>query len=56
MWENADDSSQMHAVIWWESMEHWKAIPEADLAAVAAMMGRHERQPTLTTFSLIRDS
>lgn len=55
IWENADDSSQIHAVIWWESIEHWKAIPKTELAAVVDAMGRHERQPTLTTFNLLRD-
>jgi len=55
MWGDVDNSSQIHAVIWWESMEHWKAIPKADLAAVAEAMGRHEVQPTLKTFNVLRD-
>ncbi len=55
IWENVSEPSKLHAAIWWESMEHWQAIPEADLAAVADAMGPHEREPNLTTFKLIRD-
>jgi len=56
IWENPDDPSKVHAVIWWESMEDWKAIPDDELAAVADAMGEHERVPVLTTFNLVRDS
>ena len=39
MWQAADDPSAVHAVIWWESMEQWKAIPQNELEQVAAAMG-----------------
>jgi len=55
IWENVDDPTKVHAAIWWESMEQWQAIPEAELAAVAEAMGAHEREATLTTFNLIRE-
>jgi len=55
MWEDADDQSVVHAVIWWESIEHWHGIPQDKLDAVMEAMGVHERQATLSTFNLIRD-
>ena len=56
IWVNPDEPHKVHAVIWWESVAHWKAIPDHDLAAVADAMGDHERQPVLTTFNLVRNS
>lgn len=55
MWQNADNPSTLHAVIWWESLEHWRAIPKRELAEVMEAMGEHERETTLSTFNLIRD-
>ncbi len=55
MWENVDDPSQMHAVVWWESMDHWHAIPRDQLAAVVDAMGAHERTPSMAAFNLVRD-
>lgn len=53
MWVAADDPTAVHAVIWWASLEQWKAIPEADLAAVADAMGPHERTATCATFEVL---
>jgi heme-degrading monooxygenase HmoA len=55
MWEDAADPTAVHAVIWWESLEHWHAIPQADLAEVMEAMGEHERDARLSTFKMIRD-
>ena len=55
MWQPVDDDTVVHAVIWWESMEQWKAIPAEALDAVAAAMGRHERDPSMRAFEVIRD-
>jgi len=55
MWENVTDTSKVHAAIWWESMEQWQAIPQTELAEVADAMGPHEREPSLTTFNVIRE-
>ncbi len=56
MWRSADDDGKVHAVIWWESMEQWKAIPQAELDGVIEAMGPHERPGTLTVFDLLRES
>ena len=55
MWKPVGDDSKVHAVIWWESMEHWKAIPEDELDAVALAMGAHERVPAMLAYDVIRD-
>jgi len=55
MWEDADDPNIVHAVIWWKSIEAWHSIPKDELARVAAAMGDHERETTLSTFNVIRD-
>lgn len=55
MWRSLDDSHRIHSVIRWESMQHWEAIPQAELAAVAASMGASEREPAMAAFDLIRD-
>jgi uncharacterized protein (TIGR03792 family) len=56
MWRSADDPTKVHAIIWWESMEQWKAIPQADLDAVIEAMGPAELPGTLTVFDLLRES
>ena len=56
MWGSPDRPGTVHAVIWWESMEQWKAIPQADLDAVIEAMGPHEREGVLTVFDLLRES
>lgn len=55
MWRSIDDPTKVHAVIWWESMAQWKAIPGDDLARVAAAMGEHERSPACEPLEVIRD-
>ena len=55
IWESIDDPRRVHAVICWESIEHWHAIPREALAAVEQAMGPFERTPTMTAFNVIRD-
>jgi uncharacterized protein (TIGR03792 family) len=55
MWRSADDPSRVHAVIWWESMEQWRAIPQAELDAVIEAMGSHEKEGVLTVFDVLRE-
>lgn len=50
MWRSVDDPAAVHAVIWWESMEQWKSIPQSDLDAVIEAMGSHEREATCVAF------
>lgn len=56
MWMSADDPESIHAVIWWSSLEQWKAIPADELAAVEHAMGEHERTATCDTYVLLRES
>lgn len=55
MWMPDGDETRVHAVIWWESLELWKAIPAGELAAVAEAMAEHEIEPTCQTFHVLRD-
>lgn len=56
MWRSADDPSRVHAVIWWASMEQWRAIPQPELDAVIEAMGPHEKEGVLTVFDVLRES
>ena len=53
MWRSVDDETAVHAVIWWESMEHWKSIPQERLDDVVAAMGPYERHADCTAFDLL---
>ena len=35
VWINPNDSKEVVLVIRWETREHWKAIPQSDLEAIA---------------------
>jgi uncharacterized protein (TIGR03792 family) len=54
MWRPAEHDDRMHAVIWWRSMEDWKAVPSAALDEVAAAMGDYERTALCDTFDVVR--
>jgi len=56
IWVDIDDPDHIHAMIEWESLEQWKAIPHDELAAVDASMGPWMREPTCRTYEVIRDS
>lgn len=56
---NADQTDdaylRAHAVIWWESLELWKAIPQIELDAVVEAMGPYEREAVCETFTVLRE-
>lgn len=54
MWRSTDDPTAVHAVIWWDSMSHWKSIPQGDLERVIEAMGPHERAADCISYELIR--
>lgn len=56
MWMGPDGDSTVHAVIWWESMQAWKAIGPDTVAAVDERMGRWLRAPTCRAFEVLRTS
>ena len=55
MWVADDDAGRVHAVIRWESMEAWEAVPRADVQAVDAAMGEWSREATVRAFRVVRD-
>lgn len=54
MWRPADRHDVVHAVIWWATIEQWKAIPHDELAAVNEAMGEYEREATCASFEVLR--
>ena len=52
---DVDDDQHVHALIEWESLDQWKAIPHDELAAVDEAMGPWVRACTCRTFEVIRD-
>lgn len=55
IWVDVDDPDHVHAMIEWESLEHWQAIAHDELAAVDASMGPWVREATCRTYEVIRD-
>jgi uncharacterized protein (TIGR03792 family) len=55
LWVDVDDPEHVHAMIEWASLEHWKRIPDDELAAVDDSMGPWVRDCTCRTFEVIRD-
>jgi len=55
LWVDVDDPDHLHAMIEWESLDHWKAIPHDELAAVDEAMGPWVREASCRTFEVIRD-
>jgi uncharacterized protein (TIGR03792 family) len=55
MWRTVEDPTKVHAVIWWQSLEHWQSIPQTELDAVVDAMGTYERHAECVAFDLIRE-
>lgn len=55
LWIDVNDDEHVHAMIEWESIDHWQSIPNGELAAVDEAMGPWVRHATCTTFDVIRD-
>ena len=55
MWVSAGDDDEVHAVIWWESMQAWKAISAEAVAAVDEQMGEWFREPSMRAFHVLRE-
>lgn len=55
MWVEEGDEGRVHAVIWWESREQWKAITAEEVARVDADMGAWLRPLTARELRVVRD-
>lgn len=55
LWVERDRPNEVHAVITWTDEASWNAIPQEELAAVDASMGKWLRDPTCRIFDVIRD-
>lgn len=56
LWVDETDDDQVHAVIWWESHEAWKAIGADTVAEVDERMGEWLRHPTERVYRVARTS
>lgn len=45
---------KVHVVIWWESMEAWKAITAEQVAAIDEQLGEFQVEPTMRSFSVVQ--
>ena len=54
MWQPADRPGTMHAVIWWESRDAWKAVTDEEVAMGDARMGEWLRRPRAQEFVVLR--
>lgn len=54
LWRDPEAPETVHAVIWWESMEAWKSVPQRELERVAAAMGPHERSASCVAYDVLR--
>ena len=54
MWKG--DGEQVHAVIWWASLEQWMVIPQSELDKVAEAMGPYEREASCKVYDVLRES
>ncbi len=54
VWEDAEDTEAVTAVIWWRTLEEWRSIPQEELDTVIERMGPYERSARLTTFDVVR--
>lgn len=55
MWRPREHGDRVHAVIWWESIDDWNAVPADGLAAVIEAMGPFERTAICDAFDVVRD-
>jgi uncharacterized protein (TIGR03792 family) len=55
LWESAEADDELHAVIWWEGYEPWKAISMETVAAVDEAMGDLLIEPTMRVYHVVRE-
>jgi len=55
IWIPEDDDQTVHAVIWWETMEQWKAIGPETVAEVDKRMGDLLIEPTCQALRVVRE-
>jgi uncharacterized protein (TIGR03792 family) len=55
MWIEEGDEQHVRAVIWWESMEQWKAISRETVRAVDESMGEWVRRPSMRVHHVVRE-
>ena len=55
VWTNRDHPDEVHAVIWWSDEATWFTVPEEDIVAVDASMGKWFREAqSMRIFDVIR--
>ncbi len=54
MWQPAGEPGTVHAVIWWESREAWKAVTPEAVAETDERMGQWFRPSSVAQYSVVR--
>ena len=55
MWVEEGVPGRVHAVIRWESMEAWDAVPRSEVEAADEAMGPWRREASMRAFRAVRD-
>lgn len=55
LWESPDATDEIHAVIWWEGYEPWKAISMDTVAEIDRSMGELLVEPTMRVYHVVRE-
>ena len=55
MWVDDHDPGRVHAVIRWDTLQDWQAVPSSDVAAVDEAMGQWFRPASMRAFRVVRD-
>lgn len=56
MWFSETEPNEVHAVIWWQSLELWKQITPEQCAQVDEKMGTWFRNCTMRTWKVLKTS
>lgn len=53
-WFDDGDADAVTVVIWWESLDHWRAVTAAQCEAVDGQMGEWLRPCTMCSWRVVR--
>lgn len=54
VWCERGDDAHVHVAVWWTDEASWKSIPQAELDAVEAAMGRWRTDESVRVFEVAR--
>lgn len=54
VWQPDDGSGRVHVLVWWASVEEWKAVPRGVLQSGDDQMGELLREPSVRSLRVLR--